>query len=128
MPLTTIQTQITELTDGSFAELRRWLGTEDARRRQRRAEHAGQAEIISELRDSGAIENPAGTDGGPATWANPGTLHQKMYLHCDIVAHVGRVWMSTHPGQNHWEPGAVGIDHRIWLDVTPTSEDEVTGA
>ena len=34
-----------------------------------------------------------------------------------IVQHGGKVWKSVYPAQNVWEPGAVGIDERYWIEV-----------
>ena len=33
-----------------------------------------------------------------------------------IVSHNGKLWQSTFAGQNVWEPGAVGIDDRFWVE------------
>ena len=83
----------------------------------------GQTEIIEELREQGTISQPSSPENPSSVsdfeaWNNPGTIHSEMYLLGDIVAHGGRVWESTHAGLNHWEPGAPGIDYRIWQDVT----------
>lgn len=103
-------------------------------------------EVITDLRTSGTVETPTDTkiediqSGKPASkakaWKNPGTLHHKMYLKGDVVSHRNRLWVSTHDGLNHWEPGAEGIDERIWAEVpveeaqpeveTPTPEAEKT--
>lgn len=98
---------------------------------QRRSKQAAMADTITELRESGELEAPEAAtiepdkelsvDTVPA-WVNPGTLHSKMYTLGNVVTHNGRVWKSTHPGLNHWEPGSTGVDYRIWADIT----DEVT--
>lgn len=83
----------------------------------------GQTEIISELREQGTINSPSSPDDPSSvsdfqSWNDPGTIHSEMYLLGDVVSHNGRVWESTHSGINHWEPGSVGVDYRIWTDVT----------
>ena len=35
-----------------------------------------------------------------------------------IVSHNSKLWQSTYDGQNVWEPGAVGIDERFWVEYT----------
>ena len=49
-----------------------------------------------------------------------------------VVTHNGKIWLSTYPGLNHWEPGAHGVDERIWLDITdqvhPTEPEENTAS
>jgi len=39
------------------------------------------------------------------------------YFAGDRVSHVGRSWESV-VNNNHWEPGAPGIDDRIWQELT----------
>lgn len=34
-----------------------------------------------------------------------------------VVAHKGKMWKSVYAGQNVWEPGAVGVDERYWVEV-----------
>lgn len=40
------------------------------------------------------------------------------YKEGDKVRHIGKIWVSTHKGLNVWEPGATGVDDRIWKEVT----------
>ena len=35
----------------------------------------------------------------------------------DVVTHGGKTWKSVYVGQNVWEPGAVGVDERYWVEV-----------
>jgi polyhydroxyalkanoate synthesis regulator phasin len=39
------------------------------------------------------------------------------YAQGAVVAHKGKVWKSVYAGQNVWEPGAVGVDERYWIEV-----------
>lgn len=85
-----------------------------------------QAELVAELQEAGALEKPDAVTVEEAQtrpdqvppWENPLTDHSRMYLHGAVVAHNERVWESRHPGLNHWEPGAHGVDELIWRDVT----------
>lgn len=126
MDLTNIQNAIAGLTPDQFTDLSRWFYQEGDRRRAGAHADAGRAEVIGGLRDDGTIDSPTGdpASGDVAAWVDPGTIHTRMYLQGDVVAHQGRVWRSEHRGLNHWEPGGVGIDARIWLDVTPEEEPE----
>lgn len=44
--------------------------------------------------------------------------YSKMYHRDAVNAHSGRIWLSTYPGLNHYEPGGHGVDEHIWLDIT----------
>ncbi|WP_018024372.1 carbohydrate-binding protein [Corynebacterium ulceribovis] len=123
------------LTKTQFdAHLRAVLAEQDRRRALPHVEQA-QANVVKELQDAGKLplpdalsdpdHLPENLDDIPA-WANPGTDHSAMYRHGDIVSHDGRVWQSTHPHLNHWEPGATGIDNRVWRDITPKPEPDPT--
>lgn len=117
------------LTDDAFSEFYSWV-TVNERDRRRAAPY--QADIIAELRESGELEAPKTATVEPdkelavadvPAWVDSGTLHSKMYTFGAVVSHKARIWRSEHRGLNHWEPGAQGIDERIWRDIT----DEVTG-
>lgn len=34
-----------------------------------------------------------------------------------VVTHNGKTWRSVYAGQNVWEPGAVGVDERYWVEA-----------
>lgn len=125
MSLANIQTAITALTPTEFTDLARWFYTESDRRRSAAHADTGRAEVIANLRGDGTIDSPTGdpTSGQVAVWVAPGTIHTQMYLHGDVVTHQGRVWRSEHRGLNSWEPGAPGVDARIWVDITPEDDD-----
>ena len=114
---------LTAMTDEELTELTRAIPHEWDRREALPAVEAGQAEVIAGLRESGTIAAPTVPDapaevGDFPAWINPGTDHAAMYLRGDEVSHEGAVWRSEHPGLNHWQPGAAGVDYRIWRDVT----------
>ncbi|MGV3071475.1 carbohydrate-binding protein [Corynebacterium phoceense] len=119
-----------------------WVAKQPSAREQQRAEEkaaeTAQAKVVQELQDAGKLPLPdALTDPEalPADasdvpeWVNPGTDHSMMYREGDIVRHEGRIVRSTHSGLNHWEPGTLGFDGRIWEDITPVEsvEDPETG-
>lgn len=128
----TIKQQIQELDAVSFAELRRWIFDDEVKRRDSKpAVDKAQADIVTELQESGKLEKPesvtedeakADVDAVPE-WRNPGTDHSKMYHFGDVVRYDGQLVRSTHQGLNHWEPGVLGFDGRIWeILETPTEE------
>ena len=38
------------------------------------------------------------------------------YAQGAVVTHNGKTWKSVYAGQNVWEPGAVGVDERYWVE------------
>lgn len=131
--LEAILNNIRDLNNDDFNNLLRSLPQEELRRRNAELEEKGKVELINDLRAEGQIEAPTSTtiddlqedapvDNIPA-WANPGNIHGKMYIFGDVVKHNDKVYVSTHPGLNHWEPAATGIDERIWREV-PIKEVE----
>lgn len=130
----TIYDQIRALPDADFRDLKNWIITEETTRRaQEPAVRAGQQEIITGLQADGKLPKPEYTDAGSVEdvdavpeWASPGTDHAKMYPSGAVVRHNDRVWESR-ADLNHWEPGAPGVDGRIWADITPVPIDEETG-
>jgi len=41
------------------------------------------------------------------------------YQYGKILQHKGKIWKSTYEGQNVWEPGALGVDERYWVEYSP---------
>lgn len=140
----TIYDQIRELPETDFRDLKNWIVTEEAtRRRQKPAVEKAQAEIITELQDAGKLEKPEATTEEQAKentarvpeWRDPGTDHAMMYHYGDVVRYQGKIVRSTHQGLNHWSPGTLGFDGRIWEVVkvdapatTPTAPTAPTVA
>lgn len=127
------------LTDKDLQSLKTWIILDETSRRAALPQiEQAEARLITELQDAGKLDKPdtvtaeeaqAAPDKVPA-WENPLTDHARMYHAGAVVTHNERVWQSTHPGLNHWEPGATGVDERIWLDIThqvqPTEPEEPT--
>ena len=139
MTVQDIQDQIRKLDDAQFQQLLAWVVTPERTRREAQpAVEQAQAEVVKELQDAGKLplpdaltnaeELPADVSDIPE-WVNPGTDHSAMYREGDIVRYRDRIVRSTHSGLNHWEPGTLGFDGRIWEDITPaeTTEDPATG-
>lgn len=122
-----LKTQIMGLPAEEWQDLLAWVvSTEKHRRDALPAVEAARADLVTELQDAGKLEKPdvatveqarEQPDAVPA-WENPLTDHARMYHSGAVVTHNERVWQSTHPGLNHWEPGAHGVDERIWADIT----------
>lgn len=130
----TLKDNIKSLSDGEFAQLKAWIvTTETDRRAAQPAVDKAQADIVTELQESGKLEKPesvtedeakADADAVPE-WRNPGTDHSKMYHFGDVVRYDGQIVHSTHMGLNHWEPGTLAFDGRIW-EILETEEPEET--
>ncbi len=131
-----LQDRIAALTDADFATLKAWVvTTETDRRATRPAVEAAQAEVVTDLQERGKLGKPAtstvdetGKITRRAKWQDPGTIHEKMYRPGDIVEHDGQLWRSTHPFLNPWQPGAAGVDERIWAEYTEPAEQPAPGS
>ena len=134
-----LKNQVQALNAQDWQTFLNWIvGDERNRREAQPAVDQAQAEVVKELQDAGKLPLPdALTDAEDLPenasdvpeWVNPGTDHSMMYRQGDIVRYEGRIVRSTHSGLNHWEPGTLGFDGRIWEDITPaeTTEDPATG-
>lgn len=126
----TIKQQIQALDNAEFANLMRWMyGEEQPRREAQPVVEQAQAEVVKGLQDSGRLPRPEAATEEKAEhgedipdWVDPGTDHAQMYQQGDVVRFEGRVVRSTHPGLNHWRPGTLSFDGRIWEDITPTED------
>lgn len=123
MTLDEIKDAIKDLSPSHFAHVLSWAENEEtARRRNQTIADAAQLDLVKELQDQGKFESPkVVTEVTESTklkdvpaWVNPGTDHSKMYHPGDIVKHGDKIVRSTHEGLNHWEPGTLAFDGRIW--------------
>lgn len=116
---------LTTFTDADLHDLSAQIAAEWERRRASAVTDQAITEVVTGLQDAGKLPAPAAGEDADTDvpWQDPGTDHSAMYHQGDHVTHNGRVWLSKHPGLNHWEPGAPGVDGRIWLDVTPAPTD-----
>ena len=123
MTVEELQDQIKQLDDAEFQELLAWVVTPERERRQAQpAIEQAQADIVTELQDAGKLKKPevateeqAKADSAKVPeWKSPGVDHSKMYHLGDVVRYQGKLVRSTHKGLNHWEPGTLGFDGRIW--------------
>lgn len=89
------QTAAQQLTDEEHQRFRSWNYAEETKRRESEAvKHAGQAELIQKLRESGTIDAPVVDSDSPdgfTFWVNPGTDTTAMPLRGDRYQHDGRV-------------------------------------
>lgn len=118
---------VMRLSDYDLLQHRLYCSDEEPKRRQREADRGeAKSELVAELRESGQLAKPASVTMEEATadpdsvapWENPMGDYSKMYLQDAVNSHSGRIWLSTYPGLNHFEPGAHGVDENIWLDIT----------
>lgn len=124
MTVAELQDQIRQLDDVQFQEIKSWVVTVEVNRRAAQpAIDQAQAEMVKELQDAGKLPLPdALTDvealpedaSDVPDWVNPGTDHSAMYREGDIVRYKDKLVRSTHKGLNHWEPGTLNFDGRIW--------------
>ena len=58
-----------------------------------------------------------GTEADYEDWQQPIAGLTDKYQQGAIVQHNGKLWQSAYPGQNVWEPGAVGTE-ALWTEYT----------
>lgn len=133
MTVAELQDQIKKLDDTEFQQLLAWVVTPERERRQAQpAIEQAQADIVTELQDAGKLEKPEAVteeqakenDTAVPEWKNPGVDHSKMYHYGDVVRHQGKLVRSTHQGLNHWEPGTLAFDGRIWEVIGEATETQ----
>ena len=131
MTVQELQDQIKQLDDAQFQQFLSWVVTEEKDRRAAQpAVEKAQAEIVTELQDAGKLEKPEAVTEEQAKenaakvpeWKNPGVDHSKMYHYGDVVRFEGKLVRSTHQGLNHWEPGTLNYDGRIWEILETTDQ------
>lgn len=122
------------LSDDDFHALKVWVATAETRRRaDMKVRKAAETDLITDLQDKGKLPKPeAATEdeavaSGAPEWEDPGVYHEKMYHYGDVVRYGDKLVKSTHRGLNHWKPGTLGFDGRIWTVVgTPDAGDDET--
>ncbi len=65
-----------------------------------------------------ALERGGADDGDEIPAWKPWDGLSAEYAQGVVVAHKGKTWKSVYAGQNVWEPGAVGVDERYWVEVS----------
>lgn len=110
-----------------LATLRTWITlTEVPRRKMQARVEQAQAELMTELQESGLIERPAAVTLEEAianpdqvpVWENALGDRSKSYLYGNVITHNNRFYESRALGLNSLEPGAHGVDEEIWRDIT----------
>lgn len=133
MTVQELQDQIRQLDDTEFQQLKSWVVTVEENRRAAQPEiEQAQADIVTELQDAVKLEKPevateeeAKADAAKVPeWRDPGTTHSLMYHYGDVVRYQGKLVRSTHKGLNHWEPGTLAFDGRIWEVIEEAAEEQ----
>lgn len=131
MTVQELQDQIKKLDDTEFQQLKSWVVTVEENRRAAQPEiEQAQADIVTELQEAGKLEKPeVATEeqvkqdaARVPEWRDPGTTHSLMYHYGDVVRYQGKLVRSTHKGLNHWTPGTLAFDGRIWEVIEETTE------
>lgn len=134
MTLDEITTAIRQLDDASFDTLSDRMYAMREERRARPVIEQAQAELVTELQDAGKLEKPEAVTEEQAKenatsvpeWRDPGTTHSLMYHYGDVVRYQGKLVRSTHKGLNHWEPGTLAFDGRIWEILETSTQPETS--
>lgn len=133
MTVAELQDQIKQLNDAEFEQILSWVVSDEVKRREAQpAIDKAQADIVTELQESGKLEKPEAVTeevakadvGAVPEWQDPGTDHSRMYHYGDVVRYDGKLVRSTHQGLNSWAPGTLGFDGRIWEILETTDEPE----
>lgn len=128
-----VKSLLTEMSLEDNRTIMRWIASDEIPRKEAAAKaDKANAELVHELQQDGQLPAPEVLPAGeplPADvanipeWKSPGTNHALMYQKGDRVRHNGKVVRSTHDGLNHWEPGTLNLDGRIWEEeVIPEEE------
>lgn len=133
MTIQDLKQTITALNEQDFFDLFGWVcGDEYDRRKAAPAVEKVQADLVTELQDAGKLEKPevateeqAKTDATSVPeWQDPGVDHALMYHYGDVVRHNGKLVRSIHKGLNHWTPGTLAFDGRIWEVIGDANETQ----
>ena len=135
MNLEDLFAQIRALPDADFHRLSDEMYVISREREARDQVEAGQAQLVAELQDAGKLEKPDAATAEQAQehadtvpeWRDPGTSHELMYRKGDVVRHGDKIVRSTHPGLNHWVPGTLAFDGRIWEIIGTVDEQDSQG-
>ena len=121
-----LRAEVQMLSDSEWSSFLAWVVTTEKRRRDALpAITQAQEELVVQLQESGKLEKPEAVTEEEAVenpdevpeWQDPGTDHSKMYHYGDVVRFEGELVRSTHRGLNHWAPGTLSFDGRIWEKV-----------
>ena len=134
MTLEDIQAAIAAITNEDFLELSMWMDAERQRRTNKAiADEAVTGAMMQVWEQTPELKPEFCTDPADTAapeWLQPSGAHDS-YPMGAVVSHNGRTWQSMHPGLNSWEPGAFGVDDRIWVEVQPAepkpADSSVTG-
>lgn len=143
MTVEELQDQIKQLDDAQFQQLKSWVVTVEENRRAaqpeiEQAKQEAEAETATKITQQLAEEHPelvekptVQTGGKIREWEPWHPLKESThYRYGDLTRHGGKVWRDvldpTGDTLNVWEPGAVGIDERYWVEDETGRENDGT--
>ena len=129
-----IKQKIHALSEGDFAALRRWIFTDEVKRRESLpVVQEAEVELVKDLAAQGEITRPEvateeaaiNGDGIVPAWHNPQGKKHKAYMRGDAVLDDGRIYINRAGGLNYARPSAPDSG---WEVYNPPKEDEVPAA
>lgn len=129
-----IKQKIHALSEGDFAALRRWIFTDEVKRRESLpVVQEAEVELVKDLAAQGEITRPEvateeaaiNGDGIVPAWHNPQGKKHKAYMRGDAVLDEGRIYINRAGGLNYARPSAPDSG---WEVYNPPKEDEVPEA
>lgn len=124
-----IKRKIHALSEGDFAALRRWIFTDEVKRRESLpVVQEAEVELVKDLAAQGEITRPEvateeaaiNGDGIVPAWHNPQGKKHKAYMRGDAVLDDGRIYINRAGGLNYARPSAPDSG---WEVYNPPKED-----
>lgn len=124
-----IKRKIHALSEGDFAALRRWIFTDEVKRRESLpVVQEAEVELIKDLAAQGEITRPEvateeaaiNGDGVVYEWRDPQDRKHKAYMRGDAVLDGGRIYINRAGGLNYARPSAPDSG---WEVYNPPKED-----
>ncbi|MGV0399760.1 hypothetical protein ACUY20_05335 [Corynebacterium segmentosum] len=129
-----IKRKIHALSEADFAALRRWIFSDEVKRRESLpVVQEAEVELVKDLAAQGEITRPEvateeaaiNGDGIVPAWHNPQGKKHKAYMRGDAVLDDGRIYINRAGGLNYARPSAPDSG---WEVYNPPKEDEVPEA
>lgn len=129
-----IKQKIQALSEADFAALRRWIFSDEVKRRESLpVVQEAEVELVKDLAAQGEITRPEvateeaaiNGDGIVPAWHNPQGKKHKAYMRGDVVLDDGRIYINRAGGLNYARPSAPDSG---WEVYNPPKEDEVPEA
>lgn len=129
-----IKRKIHALSETDFAALRRWIFTDEVKRRESLpVVQEAEVELVKDLAAQGEIVRPEvateeaaiNGDGIVPAWRDPQDRKHKAYMRGDAVLDDGRIYINRAGGLNYARPSAPDSG---WEVYNPPKEDEAPEA